>query len=278
MTGYGTAEREGFKVEAKSLNHRYMDISVRMPSFLSEHEIPIRNMIKDRFSRGKFEVVVSVIDRKSCNLKVNKQLARALFNAITELQNELSINSPIGMDVILRYGDVLISEEQEYKAESLYAAVTEALLSLEHMRRQEGGILKEDMMRRLKIIEGIQSEIAIMSKNMAYNYKDRLFKKISELMTGVPIDESRIAMEVVLQTQKSDITEEVSRLYSHIQQFSSILTNGDAVGRRLDFILQEMNREANTIASKSEEIGIINLAIDLKTEIEKLREQVQNIQ
>lgn len=278
MTGFGSAERNEFKVEVRSLNHRYMDISIRMPSFLFEHEVPFRNMIKERFARGKFEMTVSVTDKRPYNVRVNKQLAKAIYNAFLELQKELSVESPIGMDIFARYGDILISEEQEYSADALYEAARDALSHLDDMRRKEGGILKEEMMSRLKMLENIQTEIMLISKDIANNYKEKLSKRIAGLISDMPIDEARIAQEIVMQAQKADITEELSRLNSHIQQFSSFLSDGDAVGRRLDFILQEMNREANTIASKAEDIRIINLAVDLKTEIERLREQVQNIQ
>lgn len=278
MTGFGSAEREGFKVDIKSLNHRYIDISVRMPSVLSEHEMPLRSMIKERFVRGKFEVTVSFTEKRLYNLKVNKEMAKGIYQAFLDLQRDLSIPGTINIDFFSRYCDILIAEEPHYSADVLYNVFNDALNSVESMRNREGRILMEEMMKGIDSLKSIREEIETLSKNIVYNYQKSLSARIAELLSDLSVDESRLAQEVALLAQKGDVTEELSRLKSHINQFSSILLEGGAVGRKLDFLLQEMNREANTIASKVDDLNIINLTIGLKADIERLREQSQNIQ
>ncbi len=278
MTGFGSAERDGFRVEVRSLNHKYIDISVRMPSVLMEHEMPIRNLIKERFTRGKFDVNISLTDKRQLKVCVNKDMAKAMYNAFSELQKELSLPGSLSIDFFSGYREFLMSEEPEYNIEALFSALNDALSKVEEMRRSEGETLRGELGERLKRLENMQSEIEGLSKGMAASYKKTISKRIAELVANLLIDETRLAQEVALMAQKSDITEELARFKSHIQQFHSSLDNGDVIGRKLDFILQEMNRESNTIASKTDDVRVINLTIDMKTDMEKLREQVQNIQ
>lgn len=278
MTGFGTSEREGFKVEVRSLNHRYMDISVRMPSVLMEHEMPIRNIIKERFARGKFDVNISFADKRQMKMGVNKELAKGIYDAFSDLQKELSLPGALNIDFFSGYREILVAEEPEYNTGALYSALNDAISRVEEMRKNEGEILKKELEYRLKKLEGIRNEIEELSKELATHYKETLSKKIAELISNLAIDETRLAQEVAFMAQKSDIAEELARFSSHIQQFGVSLAKGDVIGRKLDFLLQELNREANTIASKMDDVRIINLSIEIKTDIEKLREQVQNIQ
>lgn len=278
MTGFGAAERDGFKVEVRSLNHRYMDISVRMPSVLMEHEIPVRNIIKERFARGKFDVNISFADKRQMKMTVNKDMAKGIYDAFSDLQKELSLPGDFNIDFFSGYRELLMAEEPEYDTDALYNALNDAISKVEEMRRTEGETLKKEMESRLKRLEGIHGEIEGLSKGLVVHYKDALAKKIAELVPNLSIDETMLAQEVAIMAQKSDIAEELARFRSHIQQFQSALSNGDVIGRKLDFILQEMNRETNTVASKMDDVRIINLSIEIKTEVEKLREQVQNIQ
>lgn len=278
MTGFGAAERDGFKVEVRSLNHRYMDISVRMPSVLMEHEIPVRNIIKERFARGKFDVNISFADKRQMKMTVNKDMAKGIYDAFSDLQKELSLPGDFNIDFFSGYRELLMAEEPEYDTHALYNALNDAVSKVEEMRRTEGETLKKEMESRLKRLEGIHGEIEGLSKGLVVHYKDALAKKIAELVPNLSIDETMLAQEVAIMAQKSDIAEELARFRSHIQQFQSALSNGDVIGRKLDFILQEMNRETNTVASKMDDVRIINLSIEIKTEVEKLREQVQNIQ
>lgn len=278
MTGFGAAEMDGFKVEIRSLNHRYIEISVRMPSALMEHEMTIRNMIKEKFARGKFDVNISLTDKRQMKMSVNKELAKGIYDAFSDLQKELSLPGPLNIDFFSGYRELLVAEEPEYNTDALYNALSNAISKAEEMRRTEGEILKKELTNRLKKLENIRNEIDDLSRDMVPAYKEALSKRIAELVPNLSIDETRLAQEVAIMAQKSDIAEELARFGSHIQQFEASLTNGDAIGRKLDFLLQEMNREVNTVASKMDDVRIINLTIEMKTEIEKIREQVQNIQ
>ncbi|MDI6800604.1 MAG: YicC/YloC family endoribonuclease [Thermodesulfovibrionales bacterium] len=278
MTGFGTAETGGFKVEIKSLNQRHMDISVKMPSFLSEHEIPVRNIIKKHFSRGKFDVFISLTDKRKPKIRVDKELAKGMYEAFSSLQRELSVPGSIGMDLFSGYRELLITEEPECNTDALYDAIGEAMLKIEDARRKEGDALQKEMLVRLERLKDILTETEKIAGDAAFDYKETLSKRIAEIASNLTIDETRLAQEVAIMAQKADITEEMTRLKSHIQQFHSLLSAGGVIGRRLDFLLQEMNREANTIASKSDNIRLIKLTIEMKAEMEKLREQSQNIQ
>lgn len=278
MTGFGAAEVEGFKVETRSLNHRYLEVSVRMPSALMEHEIPVRNLIKEKFARGKFDITISFTDKRKQKIAVNKELARGLYDAFSDLQRELSLSGAVSLDLFASYRDLLLTEEPEYNPDALYEALAHAVGRIEEMRRKEGETLAAELMRHAERIEGIRAEIEGLAKGAVASYRDMLAKRVTELLYGVGLDEARLAQEVAFLAQKSDITEELARLKSHLGQFHSIFEKGGSIGRKLDFLIQELNREANTIASKVDDIRIVNLAIGLKTEIEKLREQVQNIQ
>lgn len=278
MTGFGAAEKGGFRVEVRSLNHRYIEISVKMPSVLMEHEMPIRNIIRERFARGKFDVNISFSDKRQTKVGVNKELARDIYDAFLNLQKDLTLSGEITINFFSGYRELLITEDLQYDIDALYAALNEAISKVEEMRRTEGETLKKEMQHSLEKLSDIHNEIEKLSSGLASRYRETLSKRIAELVSNLSIDETRLSQEVAIMAQKSDITEEVARFYSHLQQFQSAMSNGGAIGRKLDFILQEMNRETNTIASKTDDARIINLTIDMKTEIEKIREQVQNIQ
>ena len=278
MTGFGAAEKDGFKVEVRSLNHKYIDMAVRIPSSLMEHDIPVRNKIKERFSRGKFDVTISLTDKRQLKVSLNRELAKGMYDAFSGLQKELSIPGLLDIGFFSGYRELLLTEEPEYSIEALFEAFNQALSRVEEMRRTEGEALRKELLSRLQKLEAIHGEIETLSKNMSYDYKGKLLKRISEMGPGLPVDETRLAQEVALIAQKSDITEEIARSKSHIGQFHSMLSEGGVIGRRLDFLIQEMNREANTIASKVDDVRVINLTIEVKTEMERLREQVQNIQ
>ncbi len=261
MTGFGAAERNGFKVEVRSLNHRYIEISVRMPSVLMEHEIPVRNIIKGRFARGKFDVNISLADKRQLKMGINKELAKGIYDAFSDLQKELTLPGSLNIDFFSGYRELLVAEEPEYDADALYNALNDAVSRVEEMRRTEGETLKKEMESSLKRLADMRNEIEGLSRGLAAHYRETLSKRIAELVSNLSIDETRLAQEVAIIAQKSDITEEMARFRSHIQQFLSALSNGDVIGRKLDFLLQEMNRETNTIASKMDDVRIINLSI-----------------
>ncbi len=278
MTGYGASEVDGLKVEVRSLNHKYIDISVRMPSVLMEHEIPIRNIVKEKFARGKLDVTVSLSEKRQLKVRVNKELAQGIYDTLTDLQKELSLPGSLDIDFFSQYRELIMTEEPEYSAEALYNALRDAVSRVETMRKSEGEILMKELKLHAAKLEELRAEVERLSKGMAQQYKEALSRKVAELISDALFDETRLAQEVALLAQRSDITEELARLGSHIQQLYSFLSDGNAIGRKLDFLMQELHREANTITSKVDDVKIINLAIGMKTEIEKLREQVQNIQ
>jgi len=278
MTGYGAAERKGFKVEVRSLNHRYLDVNVRMPSFLMEHEIPVRNLIKGQFARGKFDVTISLTDKRQFKVRANKELAREIYDTILDLQQSLSIPGSLDIGFLSWYREFLLTEEPAYSADDLYDALRDAIARVDEMRRKEGEALRKELEFHAARVEALRVGVEALSHGMAINHKEVLLRKVAELTSNIPIDETRLAQEIALLAQKSDITEELARLSSHMKQFNSFLAGSEAIGRKLDFLMQEMYREANTIASKVDDIRIINLTIEIKTGIEKLKEQVQNIQ
>ena len=278
MTGYGAAEREGFKVEMRSLNHRYLDVNVRMPSFLIEHEMPVRNFIKDRFARGKIDITISLTGKRQFKVRANKELAKEIYETVLDLQKTLSIPGSLDIGFVSWYREFLLTEEPAYIADDLFDALRDAVERVEEMRVKEGEAINKELQSHAERVESLRAEVEELSSGMAMAHKEVLSRKVSELVSGVPIDESRLAQEIAFLAQKSDITEELARLRSHIQQFNSFLGSGNAIGRKLDFLMQEMYRETNTIASKVDDIRIINLAIEIKTGIEKLKEQVQNIE
>jgi uncharacterized protein (TIGR00255 family) len=265
-------------VETRSLNHRYLEVSVRMPSSLIEHEIPVRNLIKEKFARGKFDITISFTDKRKQKVVVNKDLAKGLYDAFSELQREFSLSGAVSLDLFASYRDLLLTEEPEYNPAALFEALALAVARIEEMRRKEGEALTGELLHHAGRLEGIRTEVEGLAKGAVAAYRETLARRLTELLAGVALDEARLAQEVAFLAQKSDITEELARLKSHLGQFHAIVSKGGSIGRKLDFLIQELNREANTIASKVDDIKIVNLSIELKTEIEKLREQVQNIQ
>lgn len=278
MTGFGGSERGIFKVEVRSLNHRYLEISVRLPTTLIEQEINIRNIIKKRIKRGKIDVFVTISDKKNIRLTVNKDLARQVYNAFSELKKDLNLSGSLDIGFFSGYKELFLIEEPSLDIQDMYEALEDALSSLEQMRKAEGEALSIELIEHLKKIEDICSKIKDIAKDKTVWLRDNLLKKIKDITADLTLDEVRIAQEVIFLAQKSDISEELERLKSHIEQFRSSLTIDGSVGKKLDFIIQEMNRETNTIASKTDDLEIIRSIVDLKLELERMREQVQNIQ
>lgn len=279
MTGFGSSQRNCFRVDIRSLNHRYTEIFVKIPAFLLEHEITIRNLIKDRFRRGRFDITISLTEGHKQNIKANLKMASELYKAFDDLKKELPIEGPVDLKSIIMFKDLILTEDIDYNPDDLFEAVHAALESLYEMRTKEGEILKQNMVEILKSLRLMHNQMSTCIKNSIDTHRDNLKRKINNLLSTIPVDEARLAQEIAFIAQKSDITEELARISSHFEQFDQIISREDEeAGRRLDFILQEILREANTIASKTDIIDIINLSIDIKTEVEKLREQVQNIQ
>lgn len=278
MTGFGSAENNGFRVEIRSVNHRFIDTAIKMPPYMSQYEIPLRNILKGRFHRGRFDVSISTNDHKATQLRINKELARNICTALQDLQIELSIPGEINIETLAGYRELLIEEEPKYDIDALYAAFHEAISDLEEMRIREGKFLSEELHKRMESLNVMNNKIKSLAPHEVVKWREKFTERLRLILEAGEMDSTRITQEAAIMAEKLDISEEVSRIESHIKQFLEILSNDNTIGRKLDFILQEISREVNTLAYKSSDYTISNLAVEMKTEIEKMREQAQNIQ
>ena len=289
MTSFGRAQSEensilNFSIEMKSVNHRYLDINIRMPKAMISLEEKIRNMISKRLNRGKVDVFINYKNYGNSTAEpvLNINLAKAYFDCLKEIENELHTIDDITTTKIARFPDVITVVEKEENLDDILNEISplinNALELMEQMRIREGEKLKEDILIKIEHIYNMVVEIEKLADTIPLNYKKKLEERLGELLTEVEIDESRIALEVAILSDKSAIDEEITRLKSHLSQFKDTLELDEAIGRKLDFIIQEMNREANTIASKSIDINMTNYVNEIKNTIEKIREQVQNIE
>jgi uncharacterized protein (TIGR00255 family) len=279
LTGYGTSEKGIFRVEAKSLNHRFLEINVRLPAIVSRSEIEIRNLIKEKFQRGKIDITVSINQKeKTGKVYLNKKLAMQLYSAFIDLKKELSILGSIDISMFSNFKELFIYEEEEPDINNLMLAVSEAIEELHQMRIREGEIIKSSL---LEITENIEKLIINLESmvDMSYNnYINSLKNRVKELINQNNLDEKRVLEQIIIYAQRVDIKEEVDRLKSHIVQFKENILKGGIIGKKVDFLLQEMNREANTILAKTEDFEIKTIAIEIRTQAERLKEQIQNIQ
>jgi uncharacterized protein (TIGR00255 family) len=288
MTGFGRGEcqeeSKEFLVEIKTVNHRYSDVFIKMPRQISFLEDKVRDLVSKAISRGKIDVYITFnsfgIDSK-CIL-FDEALAKAYINAVEALRDKFGLKDDITVSLISKYPDVLRveqAEEDEEKIWSMLKVATEnALRSLVSMRENEGEGLKNDLAARTAYIEKVLKEIELRSPDVVKEYKQKLETRIKDLLEQQTIDENRIAMEVAVFADRCSIDEEIVRLGSHLNQMREALSLEQPVGRKLDFLIQEMNREINTIGSKANDLIITRNVVEIKSEIEKLREQVQNIE
>ena len=287
MTGYGKQSMEQnlreYQVEMKSVNHRYLDISVKMPKALSYLEDVVKKIISSNIKRGKIDVFITFTNNSTegKEIKINTEIAKMYINELKKLADEEGILSNIEVTEISKYPDVLTIQnnmEDELIKKELEEVVTKTVQSLIQMRIAEGKKIYEDIGQRLDKIKEIVEKISSLSTGLIDEYVVKLEGRIKELLGNQEIDEARLAQEVVIYADKCSIQEEVTRLRSHISQMKDLLNNDEAVGKKLDFLIQEMNREANTIGSKSNNLEITNEVINIKTELEDIREQIQNIE
>lgn len=288
MTGYGRGEYKAdgveLTVEIKTVNNRYLDTVIKCPRIFSAHEETVRGIIREKLTRGHADVFVSFTDKrdKEKTLYLDESVASAYVLSakrvqalFPELSNDLSVVS------VLRYPDVIKTEDSQSADDELISALKSALESalvrLNEMRETEGKKLEEDMLSRMQTIENLVSEVEKRAPLVAENYRAKLEAKMKKLLESVEIDEGRLLTEVAVFSDKSNIDEELTRLRSHIAQFREICKE-KLVGRKLDFLVQEFNRETNTICSKSNDLEVTRLGLALKNEIEKVREQVQNVE
>ena len=287
MTGYGRGnipknDRE-YQIEIKSVNHRYLDISVKMPRQLSYLEDAIKKEISSKVKRGKIDVFITFNNNslEGRKIKINTELAHAYITELKKLSEKEEILSDIQVTEISKYPDVLnIQNEQDDDKikEEVIEVLNNATDNFICMRQVEGSKISEDLLKRLDYIQVKVNEISKFSTGLIEEYVVKLETRIKEILKDQELDKQRLAQEVVIYADKCSVEEEITRLNSHILQFKNLLNSDEAVGKKLDFIVQEMNRETNTIGSKANNLDITNRVIDLKTEIENIREQIQNIE
>ncbi len=288
MTGYGRSKYENdfreYTVEIKSVNNRYSDISIKMPRNISFLEDNIKKIISNSITRGKVEVFISFSNNseKGKTIEINKELAKIYIEEMKELASEAGINSNIEVIDVMKMPDILnikLNEDDEkIITEELINCTREAIDNFIHMREIEGEKIKEDLEKRISLISEKIDKINSISTGLVNEYIVKLEKRINELLKPNVVDEARLAQEIVIYSDKCSIEEEVTRMKSHISQFLSLIEKDNSNGKRIDFLIQEMNRETNTIGSKANNLEIINYVVEIKTELENIREQIQNIE
>lgn len=288
MTGFGRCEvSEGDRkmtVEMKSVNHRYLDVNIKMPKKLNFFESAIRGLLKQYIQRGKVDVFITYEDLTESNvsLRYNREIAEEYLKYLRQMSEEFGLENDVKTGALSRYPEVLVMEEQQVDEEELWKllerAIKGACEQFVQTRITEGENLKRDLIAKLDEMLEHVAFIEERSPQVVAEYRSRLEDKVHELLADVQIEESRIATEITIFADKICVDEEIVRLRSHMEHTRDTLQTSDSVGRKLDFIAQEMNREANTILSKANDLEISNRAIELKTGIEKVREQIQNIE
>jgi uncharacterized protein (TIGR00255 family) len=296
MTGYAQArhEQDGWavRVSVKSVNHRFLDLKLRLPEGFDLYDLRLRQIVRERIHRGHLEIHVNAEPGIASPVQVNRELALAYLRAAEALRQETRAAADMDVVSVLRLPGVIAGlsgvvpeteEEQEKLGQTLDACLREALLKLDDMRRAEGKHLVEELRDRLARITGQVEQVRGLAATLRPAFARRLETRLKELLGGTSIEPARLAQEAALLAERSDISEELDRLRSHLQQFTKLLDGAGELGKKLDFLLQEMHREANTMLSKtpgveSDALAITGLALEVKAEIEKLREQVQNIE
>jgi len=288
MTGYGKFELEKdtrrYTVELKGVNHKYLDVNIRLPKSFNSYDANIRSQLKNQVSRGKVDVYISYEDlaENQLSLKFNSTLAEEYLKIFSKMEEDYNISNDVRVSHLSRYPEVLTMEEQVADEEELLNGLKETLQGaidkFIETKKLEGESLKEDLLSKLTLMEDEVALVEERSPEISRLYREKIEGKVKELLGNVKLDEERILTEVTLFAEKICTDEEVVRLRSHINHMRDVLSEKEGVGRKLDFIAQEMQREANTILSKANDIEISNHAIILKTEIEKIREQIQNIE
>ena len=288
MTGYGRAEvlvnGRNILVEIRSVNHRYFEFSCRSPRAYGFLESRLKTYLQGKLSRGKVDVNVSIqtVEGSSASVQVNRELAASYVQALRALEEPLGLRDDLSLSVISRFSDIFTVNKETEDEDAIWADVLqvadEATGRFVQMRETEGAKMKEDVESRLDFIMKGVEKVEARSPKTVEEYRARLYNKMSEVLGNTQIDEQRILTEAALYAEKIAVSEETVRLRSHVGQFRAILAQGGPVGRKLDFLIQECNRETNTIGSKAQDIEIARIVVDIKSEIEKIREQIQNIE
>lgn len=288
MTGYGRAQQlvagRDITVEIKSVNHRYFEFSTRTPRAYGFLDDKLKSFVQSRISRGKVEVYVSIVnvEADTIQVEINKELANAYLTALRELGSELSIPDDLTLSSISRFSDIFTVrkalEDEDAVWDAVKVVLEAAVERFVAMRRAEGERLKEDILSRLKEIDQNVAFVEERSPQTVQDYHDRLYQKIKEVLVDSTVDEQRIITETAIFADRVAVAEETVRLRSHLAQFETILNTSEPVGRKLDFLVQEINREINTIGSKAQDVQVAKVVVEMKSAVEKIREQIQNIE
>lgn len=288
MTGYGReqqiVDQREITVEIKSVNHRYYELSARVPRVYGYIEEKLKSFIKGSISRGKIEVNVTInnLNGKEANINVDKLMAAGYINALKAANEELHMTDDITLSTLIKFSDIFnvqkVAEDEEKIWEDVCSVANEALVKFIDMRQTEGEHLKKDLIVKIHNNEEILEIIEKTAPLTAENYRNRLYAKLKEVLEDTNIDEQRILTEAAVFAEKIAIDEEIVRLKSHMKQFRELLETDEPVGRKLDFLVQEINREINTIGSKAQNLDITKCVVNMKSEVEKIREQIQNIE
>jgi uncharacterized protein (TIGR00255 family) len=288
MTGFGRCEvaenNRKFTVEMKAVNHRYLDVNIKMPKKLNFFESSIRNELKNYITRGKIDLFITYEDlsENTSNVHYNQELAAEYLKYLRQMQQDFGLEDDIRVSTLSKYPDVFTMEENDGDEEEIWKELKKALDGAAEMfvqsRIVEGENLKNDLIAKLDNMLKLVDFIAERSPQIIAEYRQKLQEKVKEMLGDNTVDENRLVTEVTIFADKVCVDEEMVRLRSHVETTKNALIEGGSIGRKLDFIAQEMNREANTILSKSNDLEISNCGIELKTEIEKVREQIQNIE
>ena len=288
MTGYGRAEETirgcTITVELRSVNNRYLDCNIRLPRLYLFAEDSIKSRVQNTISRGKVDVFVTLdyAGKEEVKVTVNRPVADGYHGALKQLAQSYQLSEDISVSLLSRFPDVLLAEkaeeDTEQRAQDIYSVLDQALADFDEMRTKEGSRLRDDILSRAAAIEDMVTFVEERSPQTVSEYRAKLEARMQEVLQNTQIDESRLLTEAAIFADKVAVAEETVRLRSHIAQLREMLSKGGATGRKLDFLIQEFNREANTIGSKCSDIQIARQVVDIKAEIEKIREQVQNIE
>ncbi len=288
MTGYGRAQKiaggRDILVEIRSVNHRYYEYSSRIPRAYGYIDEKLKALLKTSVSRGKVEVAVTInnIEAKESEISINKAVAEGYIKALRSVSDELGLKDDLVLSKLIKLPEIFVVQKAPDNQEQIWADVSEvaseALQKFVEMRQTEGEKLESDIISKADLILKMVSQVEELSPITVENYRNRLYQKISEVLDGKEIDEQRILTESAIFAEKIAVDEETVRLHSHISQLKDMFRSDEPVGRKLDFIVQEMNREVNTIGSKAQDLNITRIVVDMKAEIEKIREQIQNIE
>ena len=288
MTGYGRAQQilngRDITIELRSVNNRYLDLSIKLPRLYTFAEEAVRTRLQGRLNRGKVDVYVTIRDAgaEKSQISLNRSVLEGYLTAMQEMVRDYSVQDDISAAALSRFSDVFTVEkaeedEQQVKTD-LLAVLDQALDAFVAMRQREGAALEKDLKAKCDTALELVDQVAQRSPATVAEYRSKLYDKMQEVLQSATIDESRILTEAAIYADKVAVDEEITRLKSHVDQMRSMLSTGGSVGRKLDFLMQEMNREANTIGSKGNDVTIARIVVDLKAELEKMREQIQNLE